>query len=91
MNLADALEKLKAGERIHRRGWNGQEMFLFYVPAEEIVVSKPPLIKFYSEGTLINQQPFVMMKTAQNTLVPWLASQSDMLATDWDIIEDKIF
>jgi hypothetical protein len=83
MNFGHAIEALKAGAKVSREGWNGKDMFLFLVPGSTFIVNRPPLLGIYPEGTEINYQPHIDMKTAQGTVVPWLASQSDMLAEDW--------
>jgi hypothetical protein len=70
-----ALEALKAGERLTRSGWNGAGLWLEYRPASGvdlafIRMSYPVHSKSYPEGAC----------------VPWLASQTDMLAEDWSIL-----
>lgn len=68
MNFGRALEILKDGGRVARTGWNGKGMWL--------ELQRPDA---NSKMTL----PYIFMKTAQGDLVPWLASQTDMLADDW--------
>lgn len=87
MNFGDALAALKEGNRVARHGWNGKGMFLFLVPGSTFEVNRPPLLGIYPEGTVINYHPHIDMKTAQDTVVPWLASQTDVLAEDWAIVE----
>ena len=75
MELRDfgwAIRKLKSGRFVTRSGWNGKGMYLFL---------KEPLTTDVGAPTL----PYVMMYTAQGDLVPWLASQSDVLSEDWEI------
>jgi hypothetical protein len=72
MDFSSALLQLKNGKRVARTGWNGKSMW--------IKLQKPNL---QSKMTL----PYIYMKTADGNLVPWLASQTDLLATDW-VIED---
>lgn len=81
-----ALAALKAGGRVARMGWNGKRMFLFLVPGSVFKVNRAPLLGIYPEGTDITYQPHIDMKTAQGTVVPWLASQSDVLADDWVLV-----
>lgn len=81
-----ALMALKDGKRVARLGWNGKDMFLFLVPGSTFKVNRPPLLGIYPEGTEITYQPHIDMKTVQGTVVPWLASQSDVLAEDWVIV-----
>lgn len=82
-----ALQGLKNGDKVAREGWNGKDMFLFLVPGSTFTVNRAPLLGIYPEGTVINYQSHIDMKTAQGTVVPWLASQSDILAEDWVIVE----
>lgn len=82
-----AIEAMRKGHKVSRSGWNGKGMFLFLVPGSNFKVNRPPLLGIYSEGTPIEYQPHIDMKTAQDTVVPWLASQSDMLANDWQIVD----
>ncbi|HPQ97869.1 MAG TPA: DUF2829 domain-containing protein [Thiolinea sp.] len=87
MDFGKALEALKAGKKVERNGWNGKGMFLFLVPGSTFRVNRAPLLGIYPEGTEINYHSHVDMKTAQGDVVPWLCSQTDMLAEDWDIVE----
>lgn len=71
MNFGEALECLKANQRVTRTGWNGKGMWLGLHrpnPDRDVV-------------TL----PFIYMRTAQGEFVPWLASQTDLLAEDWEV------
>lgn len=82
-NIGWAVEQMRQGQRVARAGWNGKGMFLFLVPGSTFNVNRPPLLGIYPEGTTIDYQSHVDMKTANGTIVPWLCSQSDLLATDW--------
>lgn len=81
--FAGALSVLKSGGKVARVGWNGKDMFLFLVPGSTFKVNRPPLLGIYPEGTEIQYHPHIDMKTAQGYVVPWLASQADLLAEDW--------
>jgi len=82
-----AIDAMKKGFRVARSGWNGKNMFLFLVPGSKFKVNRPPLLGIYQEGTEINYCPHIDMRTADGKVVPWLASQTDMLADDWSIVE----
>jgi hypothetical protein len=70
LSFGHALEALKAGQRVARSGWNGKGMWLaLQVPDAQSKMSLP----------------YIYMRTVQGDLVPWLASQTDMLADDWQI------
>ena len=65
-----------------RKGWNGKNMYIAYVPFGTCSM----LINTSNEvGKSCVLNPFIMMKTADNSFVPWLASQTDILADDWEI------
>lgn len=66
-----ALRLLRQGKNLAREGWNGKGMFLGLQLPDE-----------HSANTL----PYIWMKTACNNRVPWLASQTDVLATDWRVV-----
>lgn len=89
MNFGDAVEAMKSGlgVKVARSGWNGKGMFLFLVNGSTFEVNRAPLLGIYPEGTIIDYQPHIDMKTADDTVVPWLASQSDVLAEDWLVVE----
>ncbi len=86
LNFGDALSLLKQGAKVARLGWNGKGMFLFLVPGSTFQVNRPPLLGIYPEGTTVNYCPHIDMKTADDKVVPWLASQTDVLAEDWVVI-----
>jgi hypothetical protein len=89
MNFGQALEALKAGERVSRAGWNGKGMFLFYNRASEVKITEGrPLAAAFPVGTECKMLPYIMMKTADEGLnfVPWLASQTDILGEDWGVV-----
>lgn len=83
MSFGHAVAALKAGKRVARAGWNGKGMFLFLVPGSHFKVNRPPLLGIYPEGTGIDYCPHIDMRTADGKVVPWLASQTDVLADDW--------
>lgn len=87
MDFGAALMNLKEGKRVARMGWNGKGMFLYYVPA----AAYPPCTEVAKAAFSGNDVPYgayIAMKTAQDNVVPWLASQSDMLADDWYVVAD---
>lgn len=71
MDFGDAIRALKQGQRVTRAGWNGKGMWL------ELQVPDA-----HSKMTL----PYIFMSTVTKDRVPWLASQTDMLAEDWQVI-----
>lgn len=77
LSFGVALDALKAGKRVARIGWNGKGMFLFRVDGGD----------FGGYGIDLPAAPYIAMKTAQNNVVPWLASQADILSDDWLLVE----
>jgi Protein of unknown function (DUF2829) len=86
MDFGDAIRALKDGKKVAREGWNGKGMFLFLVAGSTFKVNRAPLLGIYPEGTEVNYHPHIDMKTAQGYVVPWLASQADMLSEDWVVV-----
>lgn len=81
-----ALKHIKAGMLVRREGWNGKGMFIFLVPGSTFKVNRAPLLGIFPEGTEINYHAHIDMKTSDGKIVPWLASQTDILANDWEIV-----
>ena len=84
MEFEHALGLIKAGDKVMRAGWNGKNMFVFLVPGSTFTVNRPPLLGIYPEGTEVNYHAHIDMRTADGQIVPWLASQTDLLADDWE-------
>jgi hypothetical protein len=79
MNFGEALLKLRKGGNISRKGWNGKGMFLQLIGAEEWGIPRDePSTRFQ------NRLPWIGMMTADKHFVPWVASQTDLLAEDWE-------
>jgi len=88
MKFGEAVNLMQNSNKLVRRaGWNGKGMYLFYVAdwdlnltntvTGEVAAREMPHIEF---------APFICMRTADAKLVPWLASQTDILATDWEYL-----
>lgn len=80
-----AIEAMKMGRAVAREGWNGKEMFLYYVPANEYAVTTEIARSYF--GDTVPYGAYIALKTMQGNVVPWLASQTDMLTDDWYIVE----
>lgn len=86
MNFGKAIEALKQGKKVTRKGWNGKKMFLYYVPAGRYPAKTEAAQSIADEDGKVNYGPYIAMKTAQGNVVPWLASQTDMLSEDWEVV-----
>lgn len=73
-NIGWAVQQLKGGGRVTREGWNGIGMF--------VELQRPDA---RSKMTL----PYVFISIVGGDLVPWLCSQTDLLADDWDLFEEE--
>ena len=87
MTFSQALEAIKEGCKVARQGWNGKDMFIFLVPGSSFTVNRLPLLGIYPAGTEINYHAHVDMRTADGQIVPWLCSQTDLLANDWEVVD----
>lgn len=95
LSFSEAINALKNDCIVSRAGWNGKGMFLFIRPEAEVPVqlvkTLPEAVKQYYERVGIFKVKFtgyICMKAADESIVNgWLASQSDMLAEDWCILE----
>lgn len=81
-----AITALEDGKKVAREGWNGKGMFLYYVPADAYPAKTEVAKAFWGEDALVPYGAYIAMKTVQGNVVPWLASQTDVLAKDWVII-----
>jgi len=89
MTFEQALYQIKNGRKVSRTGWNGKGMFVFLVDGSRFLVNRPPLLGIYPVGTEITYLPHIDMRTADGSIVPWLASQTDLLSADWDVVADN--
>ena len=88
-----AIAALKEGQKVAREGWNGKNMFLFLLPAGKIpktAIHDPKLKEILENNGKDHFDALgsIRMKTADDKILTgWLASQTDMLAEDWVIVE----
>lgn len=90
MNTCDIgwlLKMLREGKRMARAGWNGKGMWIVLqdgypegIPINQNTAQATGI----PVGTVCRFQPYVMMRTVDGSFVPWLCSQSDFLAEDWE-------
>lgn len=87
MDFGDALRALKSGQSVARHGWNGKGMFLYLVKSD----AYPPrtdIAKKHWEGKNVPYRAYIAMKTVGDEVVPWVASQSDLIEMDWVVLEN---
>jgi hypothetical protein len=92
-SFGQAIAAVKDGHKVARDGWNGKGMWIAYSPGSQALPASgfwSPANKAFAEqnGGTAEVLPCITFKTADNKiLMGWLASQTDMLADDWTIIE----
>lgn len=93
-DFGSAIKALKAGYKVAREGWNGKGMYLFMPSRIDVYNPEGVGIRyaipnddtFKTKGWGFGE--FIVMKPVDNLVIPWLASQTDMLAEDWTVISD---
>jgi hypothetical protein len=86
MNFSQALEALKSGSKVARKGWNGKKMFLYLIKGTEFQNAfKYGYGEYEGEPTFTQS---IAIKTAQNTIVVgWKPSNPDMFEEDWEVVQ----
>lgn len=72
MGIGDAINEIRSGRKVQRNGWNE--------PGQYLMLQRPDS---NSKMTL----PYIFIHTVQGNLIPWLASQTDILARDWQVVD----
>ena len=88
MRFGEAIRNIKTGKKVARKGWNGKNMYIYYQEGSTIEPkdARNDTLKSMKNDIVIN--PHIDMKAADGSIVVgWLASQTDMLAEDWYIVE----
>ena len=78
-----AVKQMHGGSRVRRAGWNGKGMWLKLIHPGDYTVYGSVINDTHVESMC----PWVGMRTATASFVPWLCSQTDLLATDWEIAD----
>lgn len=89
-DFGHVIRAIKDNKKACRQGWNGKDMWLELIKACDYQIDghNLPIKQIINKGESTQSLlPFIMMKTADNKYVPWLASQTDVLAEDWIILD----
>jgi len=84
-----ALPKLRAGMRITRDGWNAAGQYVALQPGypDGIAINaNTAAATGLPEGTVCAFRPYLLLRTADGSFVPWAPSVSDVLAGDWAVL-----
>lgn len=82
MTFGEAIEALKAGKKVARKGWNGKGIFIELQRPDECSKMSHPYIFIDTTGLQTNNPD------APKNRVPWVASQTDMLSEDWEVLSE---
>jgi hypothetical protein len=87
MEFGQALTGLKHGSRATREGWNGKGMWVVMVGAGHYDVGARTVGLNVRKDPAPNLRPWLGLKAHNGDFVPWVASQSDILADDWVVLD----
>jgi hypothetical protein len=88
MTFGLAIEAMKMGFKVSRSGWNGKGMFVYYVGDDHYPAKTAAAKSFYGENGFVPYRAYIAMKTVDDVVVPWVASQTDLLSEDWSVVND---
>lgn len=78
MDFSDALRKVKAGNKIARKGWNGKGMWIACEPVAGKVTNHDVTAKI--------SHPLLLIKNSNGTFATWVPSITDIFAEDWEVL-----
>jgi hypothetical protein len=84
LTFGQAIEAAKQGKKVARKGWNGQNMYAYIVPAASYPAQTEIAKKEF--GDTVPYRAYWALKTAQNDIAMWAPNGSDTLANDWQIL-----
>lgn len=87
MSFGHAIEALLAGKKVTRAGWNGRGMFIYHVPANAYPAQTAIAKAYWGEDAKVPYRAYIAMKTVDEDVQVWTASQTDVLAQDWQVVE----
>lgn len=88
MTFGKAIEELKLGSTVARKGWNGADMFLYLVPASAYNAITPTAKQIFGDE-LVPYRQYLALKTAQGDVATWSPSNSDVFEKDWFIVNKE--
>ena len=87
LNFGQAIEAAKQGKKIARKGWNGNGMFAYIVPAQSYPAQTEIAKNYFGENAMVPYRAYWALKTAQENIATWTPSGSDTLAEDWIVLD----
>lgn len=86
-DFSEILRPLKRGAKVSRSRWNGKGMFIYYVPEGAYNPCTKAAEELVNREGKVEYKAYIAMNTVDGSVVPWVASQTDLLAEDWYIVE----
>lgn len=86
-NFGQAIEALKEGKRVAREGWNGKNMFVYYVPSTKFTALTDIGKELAGEDGLVQYNAYLAIKNVNGTVSAWVPSINDVLSEDWIVTE----
>lgn len=89
MNFGEAIEALKLGKCVARKGWNGKGIFIKLKKGESLDTSNNRFNEVMTHDFIYIDTTGIRTNNSNAPMdrVPWFASQTDMLADDWFVVE----
>lgn len=87
MTFGHAVELMKKGFKVARKGWNGSGMFTYYVPANSYPAERGANMEGVFPNDMVPYREYLALKTAQGDVATWAPSCSDSLAEDWVTVD----
>ena len=84
MTFGEAIENMKKGEKVARRGWNGKKQYIQLATGISYKTAQGEIVN--CEHDAIGNKAVAFVGTS-GVQMGWLASQADMLAEDWELVE----
>lgn len=85
-NFGEAIEALKSGKKVQRKGWNGKGMFIYYVPANKYPYVTEVGKSISDKDGNVCYNAYLAIKNVDSSVSTWVASINDILAEDWIIL-----
>ena len=87
MDFGDAVKAAKEGFGIARKGWNGKNMFVYYVPEGAYPARTGAAKNYFGQGSLVPYNAYFAIKNSNETVSTWVPSVNDCLSDDWYLLE----
>jgi hypothetical protein len=87
MDFSQALLEAKNGKAIRRKGWNATNQFVYHVSEGAYDVKTGVAEQYFGAEAKVPYTAYMAIKTVQDKVAPWLASQTDLLANDWEVVD----